>query len=268
MYFLLGHDTSTCLVIMHRPILEVSQFITEAFQQLQHIYPEVMDGRQTWPAPEDLERINSASTTPQVVFAQARLPSLARTIVAFVGHPDYAEPVERLKRVLNILSHHHDQTTTLELLRAQSLIDISQDIRPATDRVLAFLLCYAGKTSRRGIPAERISLFLDLDTETVEKILRITNLVLCSRPLPSPMGAVADFDLSDLRHRSATERAYVPKKDRDKPDSSPRHGITISPQAWLETSIQYVRWSDRLLAGDPVSRGELSWARTQKLSNH
>lgn len=197
MYFLLGYDAYTCLVIAHRPTLGMRQFFCEAFQQMRTMFPEVIKQAETWPAADDLELVLSASATSQELFVQGHLPSLARSIVAFVGNPEYADPVGRLERVLEILAHHSDQTTILEILRSQSLNDIPPDLRLTVDQVFAFLTCYGARPHHHSPPTKEISLFLNLAEEVVGRILRMTNLVLSSRPLPIPMSTVADFDLSD-----------------------------------------------------------------------
>lgn len=245
MYFLLGCEANSCLVVAHQPALTVRSFLSGAFEQMRAMYPQVnASGNQVWPSPEDLEQVVSASGTSQLWH---HVPSLPRTVVAFVGHPDYADPVARLKRVIAIINNDHDQTTILQLLRQQSISDIPQDVRPLVDRVLAFLVCHAKRTCHHGIPAEYIAFFLGLDNDTVEQILRMANLILSKCPLPFPMGAVTDFDPSNLLEYCLGDSPYILDEGFDGGSLSDDNRPGISPQTWLELSVQYIRWCNLMV---------------------
>lgn len=262
MYFLLGYDMYTCLVIAHRPTLGIRQFFREAFQQMRTMFPNAIGGTDAWPTTNDLDLIISVSATSQELFVQGPLPSLARSIVAFVGNPEYADPVGRLKQVLEILGHHSDQTTILDTLRSQSLTDIPSHLRPTADQIFAFLTCYGARPHHHSPFARHVSLFLDLAEEEIKKVLRMSNLILSSRPLPIPMGAMADFDITDLLDYCMGEGIHGPEDSRDTHSSLCR-GSVISPQTWSEVALRYIRWWDRPFAAglNPAAKNNPSEAR-------
>ncbi|KAF9440787.1 hypothetical protein P691DRAFT_68495 [Macrolepiota fuliginosa MF-IS2] len=252
MYFLLGYDTNTCLVIAYRPAMGIQQFFQDAFRQIRDLHPDDIGSKTEWPTKGDLEVLISASETPQGFLDQAYLPSLARTIVAFVGHPDYADPVGRLRWVMEILNQNHDPMEFLELLHSRSLLDIPRSLHLTTSHVLAFLACYGVRSHSHAIPATFISHFLGLAEASVKQVLRLASLVLSSRPLPFPMDAISNFDLSDLSEYLRGNLVYIQSGGRDEQPSP-----AVSSQAWLEVSARYIYWCDHVLATDGASTGGL-----------
>ncbi|KAF9441108.1 hypothetical protein P691DRAFT_27810 [Macrolepiota fuliginosa MF-IS2] len=248
MYFLLGYDTNTCLVIAYRPAMGIQQFFQDAFRQIRDLHPDDIGSKTEWPTKGDLEVLISASETPQGFLDQAYLPSLARTIVAFVGHPDYADPVGRLRWVMEILNQNHDPMEFLELLHSRSLLDIPRSLHLTTSHVLAFLACYGVRSHSHAIPATFISHFLGLAEASVKQVLRLASLVLSSRPLPFPMDAISNFDLSDLSEYLRGNLVYIQSGGRDEQPSP-----AVSSQAWLEVSARYIYWCDHVLATDGAS---------------
>lgn len=73
------------------------------------------------------------------------------------------------------------------------------------------------------------------------------------------MSAVADFDPSDLLDYcvNGDEGISAPESDSDEQSPPFYHGAIISPQTWLETSVQYIRWCDRLLTEGIAPEGML-----------
>lgn len=256
MYFLLGHGANTCLVIAHQPGQGIQTFLSGAFQQIRSLYPFGMAVSTTWPTPDTLERIVSASTISQAVFDQPHLPSLGRAIVAYVGHPEYAEPVARLNRVLEILALHKDQAMVLNHLRRQSASDIPEDIQGSLATFLSFLSCHIVNTRQRAILVKEVSIFFYEKEDQVEGILKRANLILSRQPLPFPVGTVVDLDLPNLFEYCLGDDTRASRRilgDSSLPGIE--HG-PISPETWLGTSIRYIDWCN-ILSESSASKGVL-----------
>ncbi|KAF9442090.1 hypothetical protein P691DRAFT_811370 [Macrolepiota fuliginosa MF-IS2] len=153
---------------------------------------------------------------------------------------------------MEILDQNHDPMEFLELLYSRSLSDIPQGLHLITNRILAFLVCYGTRSHSRGVPTKYISRFIGLAEGSVRRVLRLASLILSSRPLPFPIDAVSDFDLSDLLERVNDGLTYMQCGSRDEQAPS-----AISSRTWLEVSVRYIYWCDHILSAGVTSMDKL-----------
>lgn len=259
-YFLVGHGDSTWLVIGGEFPYGAKAVVWEAFKRVQFAHPTTV-GLHPWPSKQQLKQIleliaaATSSCEPQV---------LGHTIVRMIGDDAYGDPIDQLHGIIDILNTCHNHW--MSKMEAQAFImgdlhkwvisRIPLDIRPVAYCILACIRCCVWLEEYHNIPVmlQDIAKFLDLDLETVDRVVRAMDLITTTCDSFTPVSMKSDFC------------NYIWFHPPSNFESLGNVLAEVESGLWVEMSTQYIHWCNHLLASLSVQReGEHSLTRSLQL---
>ncbi|KAJ3568701.1 hypothetical protein NP233_g5541 [Leucocoprinus birnbaumii] len=238
MYFLLGYETNTCLVIAYRSRMFILQYLSESFSVIRAAYASSFhhDSSDTWPSEDDMTLLTSAVQEDTAGVQTEN--SLIRSIMTFVANPVYADPKHRLELIVGYLrTHQHERPSRLdEFIHQRYPTPILPHNVHATSRVLASLQTHSVHHDRQ-ILARDLAQFLGITEHEAEDILLLTNLTVSA--LPFPMRTVAEVALTKLKITEDEDEVWTDVALRHihwsklRLDALKRRGIELFDNCWL-----------------------------------
>ncbi|KAJ3568705.1 hypothetical protein NP233_g5540 [Leucocoprinus birnbaumii] len=199
MYFLLGYETRTCLVVAFRSKISVRDYLGESFRLFRLSYPKVFAGLkpEAWPSQEDLEIISSISS--KTIIGVDDPSSHIRKVVAFIGNPIFGDPVTQLERIIRSIKGEQDVIGMLYASYKYNLSRFSPAGIRAFKEIVIVLQTYP-TNHRYHILIQEVVPWLSgtLSGNDTNDILQLLNSMMSSIPLLFPVKEIIDVDPTEL----------------------------------------------------------------------